>query len=252
MFVIVEPLRTVCSMLWISAKVSMHRVLVIDDDEEMCGMLGEYLRSEGFAVETVHNGEDGLTRALSGEHSVIILDVMLPVMNGIEVLRRLRSESDARVLMLTARGEEVDKIVGFEVGTDDYVPKPFSPRELLVRIRAILRRPGGNGKPERIVLDDLELNTGNRSLKKAGKEVELTALEFNLLELLLRTAGRVVTRAQVAKLVLGRQFSASDRSIDVHVSKLRRKLGERIPGEDRIKAIRSVGYIYTVAQENKK
>jgi two-component system response regulator CpxR len=177
---------------------------------------------------------------------------MLPGMNGIEVLRRLRSESDARVLMLTARGEEVDKIVGFEVGADDYVPKPFSPRELLVRIRAILRRPGSNGKPERIVLDDLELNTGNRSLKKAGKEVGLTALEFNLLELLLRTAGRVVTREQVAKLVLGRQFSVSDRSIDVHVSKLRRKLGERIPGEDRIKAIRSVGYIYTVAQEDKK
>jgi DNA-binding response OmpR family regulator len=147
----------------------MDRVLVIDDDEEMCGMLDEYLRSEGFAVETVHNGEDGLTRALSGEHSVIVLDVMLPGMNGIEVLRRLRSESDARVLMLTARGEEVDKIVGFEVGADDYVPKPFSPRELLVRIRAILRRPGSNGKPERIVLDDLELNTGNRSLKQGGQ-----------------------------------------------------------------------------------
>ena len=215
-------------------------------------MLGEYLRSEGFAVESVHNGEEGLGRALSGEHSVIVLDVMLPGLNGIEVLRRLRSESEARVLMLTARGEEVDKIVGFEVGADDYVPKPFSPRELLVRIRALLRRPGGHGKPERILLDDLELNTGNRSVRKAGIEVVLTALEFNLLELLLRTAGRVVTREQVAKLVLGRQFSVSDRSIDVHVSKLRRKLGERISGEDRIKAIRSVGYIYTVEQEEKK
>lgn len=215
-------------------------------------MLGEYLRSEGFAVESVHNGEEGLGRALSGEHSVIVLDVMLPGLNGIEVLRRLRSESEARVLMLTARGEEVDKIVGFEVGADDYVPKPFSPRELLVRIRALLRRPGGHGKPERILLDDLELNTGNRSVRKAGIEVVLTALEFNLLELLLRSAGRVVTREQVAKRVLGRQFSVSDRSIDVHVSKLRRKLGERISGEDRIKAIRSVGYIYTVEQEEKK
>lgn len=230
----------------------MDRILVIDDDEEMCGMLGEYLRSEGFAVESVHNGEEGLGRALSGEHSVIVLDVMLPGLNGIEVLRRLRSESEARVLMLTARGEEVDKIVGFEVGADDYVPKPFSPRELLVRIRALLRRPGGHGKPERILLDDLELNTGNRSVRKAGIEVVLTALEFNLLELLLRSAGRVVTREQVAKRVLGRQFSVSDRSIDVHVSKLRRKLGERISGEDRIKAIRSVGYIYTVEQEEKK
>ena len=239
-------------MLETGATVKMDRILVIDDDEEMCGMLDEYLRSEGFAVESVHNGEDGLGRALSGEHSLIVLDVMLPGLNGIEVLRRLRSESDARVLMLTARGEEVDKIVGFEVGADDYVPKPFSPRELLVRIRAILRRPGGHGKPERIVLDDLELNTGNRSLRKAGKEVDLTALEFNLLELLLRSAGRVVTREQVAKRVLGRQFSVSDRSIDVHVSKLRRKLGVRISGEDRIKAIRSVGYIYTVAQEEEK
>jgi len=230
----------------------VDRVLLIDDDEEMCVMLAEYLRSEGFAVETVHNGEDGLKRALSGEHSVIVLDVMIPGINGIEVLRRLRGESDVRVLMLTARGEEVDRVVGFEVGADDYVPKPFSPRELLGRIRAILRRPGNYGNPERIVMDDLELNTGNRSLRRTGKEVELTALEFNLLELLLRTAGRVVTREQVAKLVLGRQFSASDRSIDVHVSKLRRKLGERNPGEERIKTIRSVGYIYTVAQEEKK
>jgi len=229
----------------------LDRVLVIDDDVEMCGMLSEYLRSEGFAVETVHNGEYGLTRALSGEHSVIVLDVMLPGMNGIEVLRRLRGESDARVLMLTARGDEVDKIVGFELGADDYVPKPFSPRELLARIRAILRRPSSNFKPERIVLDDLELNTGNRSLKKAGEQVELTALQFNLLELLLRTAGRVVTREQVAKLVLGRRFSASDRSVDVHISTLRRKLGERSSGEDRIKSIRTVGYIYTVATEDK-
>src|ERR1035441_3279519 len=129
MFVIVELWQTICSMLGFGAKVSMDRILVIDDDEEMCGMLDEYMRSEGFAVETVHNGEDGLTRALSGEHSVIVLDVMLPGMNGIEVLRRLRSESDARVLMLTARGEEVDKIVGFEVGADDYVPKPFRSEE---------------------------------------------------------------------------------------------------------------------------
>jgi two-component system response regulator CpxR len=218
----------------------------------MCGMLSEYLRSEGLAVETVHNGECGLTRALSGEHSVIVLDVMLPGMNGIEILRRLRGESDTRVLMLTARGDEVDKIVGFELGADDYVPKPFSPRELLARIRAVLRRPSTNFKPERIVLDDLELNTGNRSLKKAGEEVELTALQFNLLELLLRTAGRVVTREQVAKLVLGRRFSPSDRSMDVHISTLRRKLGERKPGEDRIKSIRSIGYVYTIAHEEKK
>ena len=228
----------------------MESILVIDDDVEMCGMLAEYLQSEGLQVETVHNGEHGLKRALSGEHSLILLDIMLPKINGIELLRRLRTESNARVLLLTARGEEVDRIIGLEVGADDYVPKSFSARELLARIRAILRRPetGPAAKSRglsRMVLGDVEMDKGTRTVRRAGSEVELTALEFNLLELLLKMAGQVVTRDRVATAVLGRQFSPFDRSIDVHVSKLRRKLGPQASGQERIKSIRSVGYVYT-------
>jgi two-component system, OmpR family, response regulator CpxR len=227
----------------------LDRILVIDDDVEMCSMLAEYLQSQGLKVETVHNGEEGLRRALSGEHSLIVLDIMLPGIQGIEVLRRLRTESNARVLLLTARGEEVDRVVGLEVGADDYVAKPFSPRELLARIRAILRRPEASPGmrqrvPERIVVGDLEMNTRNHTVRRVNEEIELTALEFNLLELLLRSAGQVVTRDQVAKEILGRQFSGFDRSVDVHVSKLRRKLGPLPSGAERIKSIRSVGYIY--------
>jgi len=235
----------------------MESILVIDDDVEMCGMLAEYLQSEGLQVETVHNGEHGLQRALSGEHSLILLDIMLPKINGIEVLRRLRTESNARVLLLTARGEEVDRIIGLEVGADDYVPKPFSARELLARIRAILRRPetgpAANSRvSSRVVLGDVEMDKGTRSVRRAGSDVELTALEFNLLELLLRMAGQVVTRERVATAILGRQLSPFDRSIDVHVSKLRRKLGPQASGQERIKSIRSVGYIYTAQAQVEK
>src|SRR6202041_2912178 len=166
----------------------MESILVIDDDVEMCGMLAEYLQSEGLQAETVHNGEEGLKRALSGEHSLIVLDVMLPKNNGIELVRRLRTESNARVLLLTARGEEVDRIIGLEVGADDYVPKPFSARELLARICAILRRPetapAANSRvSSRVVLGDVEMDKGTRSVRRAGSDVDLTALEFNLLEL---------------------------------------------------------------------
>jgi two-component system, OmpR family, response regulator CpxR len=235
----------------------VENILVIDDDVEMCGMLAEYLQSEGLQVETVHNGEHGLQRALSGEHSLILLDIMLPKLNGIEVLRRLRTESNARVLLLTARGEEVDRIIGLEVGADDYVPKPFSARELLARIRAILRRPetgpATNSRGlSRVVLGDVEMDKGTRTVRRAGSDVELTALEFNLLELLLRMAGQVVTRERVATAILGRQFSPFDRSIDVHVSKLRRKLGPQVSGQERIKSIRSVGYIYTAQAQMEK
>jgi two-component system, OmpR family, response regulator CpxR len=235
----------------------VENILVIDDDVEMCGMLAEYLQSEGLQVETVHNGEQGLQRALSGEHSLILLDIMLPKLNGIEVLRRLRTESNARVLLLTARGEEVDRIIGLEVGADDYVPKPFSARELLARIRAILRRPetgpATNSRGlSRVVLGDVEMDKGTRTVRRAGSDVELTALEFNLLELLLRMAGQVVTRERVATAILGRQFSPFDRSIDVHVSKLRRKLGPQVSGQERIKSIRSVGYIYTAQAQMEK
>jgi two-component system, OmpR family, response regulator len=229
----------------------MDRILIVDDDIEMCTMLAEYLESEGLQAELAHEGKVGLDRALSGEHSVIVLDVMLPGMNGLEVLRRLRSESNARVVLLTARGEELDRIVGLEVGADDYVPKPFSPRELLARIRAIMRRPvsdmgTGRAVPRvaPLVLGDVEMDFATRTVRCRKRPLTLTAVEFNLLELLLRSAGQVVTREQMAKLVLGRNLAAFDRSVDVHVSKLRQKLGEMAPGDERIKAIRSVGYVY--------
>jgi DNA-binding response OmpR family regulator len=230
---------------------AMDRILVIDDDVEMCTMLAEYLESEGLHAELAHDGEIGLKRALSGDHSVIVLDIMLPAINGLEVLRRLRAESNARVVLLTARGEELDRIVGLEVGADDYVPKPFSPRELLARIRAILRRPvtdpaNSRGIPRlaALVLGDVEMDFATRSVRCGERKLTLTAAEFNLLELLLRSAGHVVTREQMAKLVLGRNLTAFDRSVDVHVSKLRHKLGEMHLGVERIKAIRSVGYVY--------
>ena len=234
----------------------MDSILVIDGDVEMCDMLAQYLQPEGFQIESVHNGEQGLERALLGDHSLIVLDVMLPKINGIELLRRLRTESDARVLFLTARGDEVDRIIGLEAGADDYVSKPFSTRELLARIRAILRRSAmlseARLRQERIVIGDVEMDTATRSVKRRGCDVDLTALEFNILELLLRTAGRVVPREQVASIVLGRRLSPSDRSIDVHVSKLRRKLGTQASGEERIKSVRSVGYMYAASGKVEK
>ena len=231
----------------------MERVLVIDDDEELCELISEYLGREGFAVEAEHEGAGGAARALSGEHALVVLDVMLPGLNGFDVLRRVRA-AGARVpvLMLTARGSDVDRIVGLEIGADDYLPKPFNPRELVARIRAILRRarPAENAgaADDRITVGDIELDRGSRSARRRGTALELTSVEFDLLELLLRAAGAVVARDALSEKVLGRKLTPFDRSIDVHVSNLRRKLGPHPDGADRIKTVRSVGYIYTKAQ----
>ncbi|HZR31233.1 MAG TPA: response regulator transcription factor [Terriglobales bacterium] len=228
----------------------MDRVLVVDDDVELCELVREYLEPEGFQVELVHNGNRGFDRARSAEHAIVVLDVMLPGLSGLDVLRKLRAAHSAiPVLLLTARGEDVDRIVGLELGADDYLPKPFNPRELVARIHAILRRTkqeGAEHKPGPVVISvgDVELNTGTRTVRRNGTTVEVTAVEFNLLEVLLHEAGRVVTREQLAKAVLGRMFSPYDRSIDMHVSKLRKKLGGDGHGEERIKTVRGVGYIY--------
>jgi two-component system response regulator CpxR len=227
----------------------MDRVLVIDDDIELCELVAEYLKQEGFEVEAVHDGAQGIEQALSGDYALVVLDVMLPGVNGFDVLRRVRAKSRTPVLMLTARGEEVDRIVGLEIGADDYLSKPFNPRELVARIRAILRRtksapPETPGKLEVLSVGDIELDKGARVVRRAGKPVELTAVEFDLLEILLRSAGHVVTREELFKSVLGREFTPFDRSIDMHVSNLRKKLGHRINGTERIKTIRAVGYIY--------
>lgn len=233
----------------------MDRVLVIDDDEELCELLAEYLQPEGFVSEAVHDGEQGAARAVSGEFSFVVLDVMLPGLQGFEVLRRIRAQSRVPVLMLTARGEDVDRIVGLELGADDYLPKPFNPRELVARLRAVLRRTqtasapaASNASSERLVLGDVELDKGARVVRRAGQLIELTTVEFDLLEALLRAAGRVVTREELVNKVLGRKFMAFDRSVDMHVSNLRKKLGPRLGEIERIRAVRGVGYIYVLPE----
>lgn len=228
----------------------MNKVLIIDDDEELCDLVSEYLTVEGFETEAVHDGESGLKRAASGDHEMAILDVMLPKMNGFEVLRNLRKESSLPVLMLTARGEETERIVGLETGADDYLPKPFNPRELVARLRAILRRTqpedGESTIPEKIVVGDLELAPAARSVKLGGKDVVLTSVEFDLLTALLKKAGSIVKKEDLSETVLERELSPYDRSLDMHISNLRKKLGSRDDNSERIKTVRSVGYIYTV------
>ena len=228
----------------------MDRVLIIDDDEELCELVSEYLTVEGFDTTCVHDGQSGLDRARSGEFDMAILDVMLPKMNGFDVLRKLREDSDVPVLMLTARGDDMERIVGLEIGADDYLPKPFNPRELVARLRAILRRASSddtNGSlPEKVQVDDLEISTTARSAKLDGAEVGLTSVEFDLLVYLARQAGKIVKKEDLSENVLERSLSPYDRSLDMHISNLRKKLGHRTDGSDRIKTVRSVGYIYTV------
>jgi two-component system response regulator CpxR len=232
----------------------VDRILVIDDDVELCSLVSEYLRPEGFQVESAHDGNSGLSRAMGGDYALVVLDVMLPRLNGFEVLRKLRDGSRIPVLLLTARGEDVDRIVGLEIGADDYLPKPFNPRELVARIRAILRRTRGKGEtpvPEAIRVGEVELDPATRSVLHRGKPVELTSVEFGLLQVLLREAGRVVTREALVDEVLGRKFSPFDRSIDMHVSKVRKKLGDS-GSEDYIKTIRGAGYIFALARPKGK
>src|SRR5947207_4285318 len=232
---------------------NMDCVLVVDDDIELCSLVQEYLTSEGFKSEAVHDGEQGLQRGLSGDYALVVLDVMLPGINGFEVLRRLRSVSKIPVLLLTARGEDVDRIVGLEFGADDYLPKPFNPRELVARIRAVLRRtqPVGatSATRETLSVGDIEMDSNTRNVRRAGEVVDLTGVEYDLLEILLRSAGQIVKREELVKEVLGRELSPFDRSIDMHVSNLRKKLGHQSNGLERIKTIRGVGYIYGAPAE---
>lgn len=232
----------------------MNKVLIIDDDEELCELVSEYLSVEGFTVESMNDGEAGLERARAGGFDLAILDVMMPKKNGFDVLRELRQTSRLPVLMLTARGDDMERIVGLEIGADDYLPKPFNPRELVARIRAILRRASGEARdltlPEKIVIEDLELSASSRSTAIDGTEIVLTSLEFDLLAALARHAGNVVKKEELSETVLERELSPYDRSLDMHISNLRKKLGLRADGTDRIKTIRSVGYIYTVKERS--
>ncbi len=233
----------------------MNRILIIDDDEELCELVAEYLTVEGFQTEAVHDGENGLRRALSNQFDLITLDVMLPNKNGFDVLRELRRTSKIPVLMLTARGDDMERIVGLEIGADDYLPKPFNPRELVARLRAILRRvqtkqESNEGEIDKLQVDDVEVRIPARSANKNGVDLGLTSVEFDLLAELLRQAGKVIKKEDLSEQVLERKLSPWDRSLDMHISNLRKKLGNRAGNIERIKTIRSVGYIYTLP--NKK
>src|SRR5688572_27834101 len=228
----------------------MNKVLIIDDDEELCDLVSEYLTVEGFETIAVHDGESGLASALSGDYDLAILDVMLPKINGFDVLRNLREQSKLPVIMLTARGDDMERIVGLELGADDYLPKPFNPRELAARLRAILRRAivadNANDVNEKLDVDGIQLSPASRVATLSGAELNLTSVEFALLHELLKDAGKVVKKEDLSERVLERKLSPYDRSLDMHISNLRKKLGSRADGGELIKTIRSVGYIYTV------
>jgi len=228
----------------------METILLIDDDVDLCVMLTDYLGRHGFHIASVHNGEAGLKLALTESYAMVLLDVMLPGLDGFEVLRRLRSTSSMNVLLLTARGDDVDRIVGLEIGADDYLPKPFNPRELLARIRAILRRatraesstPTPKQVSDSVSALGLELDASARTVSCAGKPVSLTDVEFALLQTLMRSVGEVVERERLAEAVLGRKLHPFDRSLDMHISRLRRKLEDACGLGERVKTIRGVGY----------
>ncbi len=232
----------------------MNRILIVDDDEELCELVSEYLTVENFQTETAHDGESGLQKALSGEFDLITLDVMLPKKNGFDVLRELRRTSKIPVLMLTARGDDMERIVGLEIGADDYLPKPLNPRELVARLRAILRRvqieqESNQIEIDKLQIDDVEVQLSARSAVRGGEDLNLTSVEFDLLAEFLRHAGKIIKKEDLSERVLERKLSPFDRSLDMHVSNLRKKLGSRADASERIKTVRSVGYIYTLPNE---
>jgi DNA-binding response OmpR family regulator len=219
----------------------MTAVLLADDDVELSGMLAEYLEREGFSVTAVHDGESAAKLATSGDYQIVVLDVMMPRIDGVEALRRIRRTSRVPVIMLTARGDDVDRIVGLELGADDYVAKPCTPRELTARLRAILRRaqPQAESSSGPLTVSGLVLWPEKRRVEWRGRAVELTSMEFNLLEVLMRNAGRVVTKKELSEQALGRPLARFDRSVDVHLSSIRQKLGE---ASALIHTVRGQGY----------
>ena len=221
----------------------MH-ILLVDDDAELCALLTEFLTREGFTLDCALEGHLGLEKAALAGVDLVVLDVMLPGIDGFEILRRLRQQSKVPVMMLTARGEDVDRIVGLDLGADDYLAKPFNPRELVARIRAILRRyePRPQAVSGRLEVHGVTLDPGTRQVFSRGKAVELTTFEFDILELLMRSAGRVLSRDDLMENFYNRKATPFDRSIDMHISHLRKKLED---GETLIKTIRGVGYQFT-------
>jgi len=221
-------------------------ILLADDDTELSGLLKEYFESEGFDVRLAPDGTTALEEARKPGLDLAVLDVMMPGMSGMDVLKQLRMESKLPVIMLTARGDDMDRILGLELGADDYVPKPCNPRELLARIRAVMRRGQSPGDQSEISLDDLVLNHASRTLLKSGEPVDLTSTEFSILYALLQDRGEVVSKRDLYLSALGREPVPHDRSVDMHVSNLRRKLGPDPRGDNRIETIRGIGYQYRV------
>jgi DNA-binding response OmpR family regulator len=219
-------------------------LLLVDDDTELCGMMDEFFAQAGHRLECAHNGREGLTCALNGSHDLVILDVMLPVLDGFELLRQLRRRSQVPVIMLTARVQQPDRIQGLDAGADDYLPKPFDPDELLARIRAVLRRTEGPAPPssESIAIGSLLLNPSTREALCDGHAIDLTSTEFDLLEMLVRSAGRIVSRDEITAALFEREATPYDRFLDVHISHLRKKLHD---GPRLIRTIRGVGYMFT-------
>ncbi len=223
----------------------MSKILLVDDDVELVGMLREYLEQEGFDVTVAHDGEQGVAEVLNNQYALAVLDVMMPRMNGVEALREIRTKSHLPVIMLTARGDDLDRILGLELGADDYVPKPCTPRELVARIRAILRRSESTETTQQITVIEsgaLRLWPQQRRVEWDGKLVELTSTEFNLLEVLARNAGKPVSKSDISQQGLGRPLARFDRSIDVHLSSIRHKLGNLADGRSCIQTVYRLGY----------
>ena len=228
-----------------------NNILLVDDDVELCDMLKQYLEVEAYRVDMAHNGNDALQLARIGQYDIMVLDVMMPGLDGFEVLRELRRDSMLPVLMLTARGEDVDSIIGLELGADDYLSKPCNPRVLMARIRAILRRSQAKDsvdcildEPDVIRLGDLVIETGSRRVLVKGQPEALTSTEYSVLEVLARQAGHVVSKEDISRQALDRELTRYDRSIDMHVSNLRKKLGPTADGDERIMTVRGIGYQY--------
>ena len=231
----------------------MTNLLLVEDDIEQCELLGELLEVEGYTICSVHDGAAGCEEALKEMYDLILLDVTLPKLNGLEVLRKIRFKSRVPILMLSARSEDIDKIVGLEIGADDYLSKPYNGRELVARIKALLRRGydcsnrlSAQGRLQILEIDDLQLNLANHGIRIGAKKLEVTSTEFLLLKTLIERAGELVTRSELTQIALNRELEQHDRAIDMHVSNLRRKIGIKEDGTPRLKTVRGSGYFYIV------
>lgn len=223
----------------------MKHILIVDDDTELTDLLTQYLQSDNFTIDCAHDGEVALKKALNQPFDVIILDVMLPKKNGFEVLKSIREHSNVPILMLTARGDDIDRIVGLEIGADDYLSKPCNPRELTARIKAILRRAGNKPAPRPVIeCHQITLDSAKRQVLVSGKELELTNAEYKILEMLIKSPGQAFSKEELTEYALGRKYTAFDRSIDVHISNLRNKLGDNASGEALLKTVRGFGYMF--------